>query len=115
MWDSLKLLHAEELTACNIQTGETLGRIVKIPIVGSQHMDVETYSLTKGVTLVREPDNPYDKNAIKVCHDGRDIGYIPRDKQHYLNRDFVQNDDWSQLPKAIATSSSWSIYVAEPR
>lgn len=31
------------------------------------------------VSLVREPDNPYDSNAILVvCEDGSDLGYVPR-------------------------------------
>lgn len=30
------------------------------------------------ITLVREPENPYDKNAIAVFADGRHIGYIPK-------------------------------------
>ena len=31
------------------------------------------------VSLVREPDNPYDSNAILVvCEDGSNLGYVPR-------------------------------------
>ncbi len=115
MWDTLKLLHAKGLTASNILLGDQPARIVKVPIVGSKHMEIEPYSLTKGVTLIREPTNPYDANAIKVVHNGTDIGYIPRDKQHYFNRDFEQSASWQLLPKAIATSSSWAIFVVEAR
>ena len=35
----------------------------------------------KSVKLVKEPDNPFDKNAIKVVISGEDVGYIPRGKQ----------------------------------
>jgi len=28
--------------------------------------------------LIREPDNPYDENAIAVTRRGRKIGYVPR-------------------------------------
>jgi len=115
MWDTLQLLHAPELQASNIVIKGEPARIVKIPIVGSKHMDVDPYQLTKGVTLEREPTNPYDAKAIKVCHGGRDIGYIPRDKQHYFDRDFNQSASWELLPKAIATSSSWAIFVVETR
>jgi hypothetical protein len=29
------------------------------------------------VTLIREPENPYDANAIQVWIDGAHVGYIP--------------------------------------
>lgn len=30
--------------------------------------------------LVREPENPYDRNAIRICRlNGEDLGYVPRD------------------------------------
>lgn len=115
MWDKLSLLHTTSLNAGNIMVGNTPARIVKIPIVGSQYMGVEAYHLTSGVSLEREPSNPHDKNAIKVCHAGRDVGYIPKDKQHYFSTEFSQDSDWESLPKAIATSSSWAIFVVIAR
>jgi hypothetical protein len=30
------------------------------------------------LTLVREPENPYDMNAVRVDWDGHPLGYIPR-------------------------------------
>ena len=30
------------------------------------------------LTLVREPDNPYDANAVRVEWQGQKIGYVPR-------------------------------------
>lgn len=30
------------------------------------------------LTLVREPSNPYDGNAVRVDWNGRQLGYIPR-------------------------------------
>ena len=29
--------------------------------------------------LIKEPDNPWDPNAVKVCVDGHEIGYVPRE------------------------------------
>ena len=30
--------------------------------------------------LIREPDNPYDKNAVKVCRmNGEQLGFIPKE------------------------------------
>lgn len=39
----------------------------------SQHKD------TTVIQLEREPQNPYDPNAIKVLADGKQIGYIGKD------------------------------------
>lgn len=30
------------------------------------------------LTLVREPDNPYDRNAVRVEWQGHKLGYVPR-------------------------------------
>lgn len=38
------------------------------------------------VSLVREPKNPHDENAIKVTVGGRHIGYIGRDEAEGLAR-----------------------------
>lgn len=38
------------------------------------------------VALIREPDNPYDENAVAVVHGGGQIGYIGRDQNHWLSR-----------------------------
>ena len=36
---------------------------------------------TKMASLIPEPDNPYDKEAVKVVVSGCDVGYIPRSKR----------------------------------
>lgn len=42
------------------------------------------------LTLVREPDNPYDANAVRVEWQGQKIGYVPRrengDVARFLDR-----------------------------
>jgi hypothetical protein len=42
------------------------------------------------LTLVREPDNPYDANAVRVEWQGHKIGYVPRrensDVARFLDR-----------------------------
>lgn len=52
-------------------------------IVGSRHHPGALDRLAEladgdEVTLVREPDNPYDPSAVAVHHDGLKLGYIPR-------------------------------------
>ena len=115
MWNSISLLHAPSLTSGNILVGNEPARIVRVPIVGSQHMGIEAYQLSPGVKVEREPDNPHDAKALKVTHKGRDIGYIPRDKQHYFEHEFSQNTDWASLPKAVSTSDSWSVFLVITR
>lgn len=54
------------------------------------------------VLLVRGPDNPADKNAIKVLYDGKTVGYVPAT----LTREMiphliaVKNKDGSVTPAA---------------
>lgn len=39
------------------------------------------------IYLVREPDNPYDPNAVRVlCVNGMQIGYVPREHASYLSK-----------------------------
>lgn len=51
-----------------------------IPIVGIQHAEGSgSLKYATWVKATREPDNPYDANAIRVdTVDGIKIGYVPR-------------------------------------
>ena len=55
---------------------------MRYSIVGMNHQGTEVIvaALATGtpVTLVREPDNKFDKNAVAVWADGRRIGYVPK-------------------------------------
>ena len=59
--------------------GETA---LRYSIVGMNHQGTEAVvaELKAGaaVTLVREPDNKFDKNAVAVWIDGRRVGYVPK-------------------------------------
>ena len=56
--------------------------MAKFSIVGMNHRNTEVIvdALAVGtvLTLVREPTNKYDPNAVMVWADGIHIGYIPR-------------------------------------
>lgn len=89
-----------------------------IPIVGTQHRDLKPYPLDGGVEVRPEPDNAHDRHALAVWHRGRHIGYVGRDKQHWISgpdKDcsvrFKQNADWNSGPKLISTNDSWTLYV----
>ena len=74
-----------------------------IPVVGTSHYQEPLTELTnrKGdeeirvqttATLVPEPDNPHDPNAIAVHIDGRLVGYLSRD----------ENPRWQDVVKQLA-------------
>jgi hypothetical protein len=51
-------------------------------LAGFRHYEgPDAYSALRAgerLTLVREPDNPYDANAVRVEWRGRKLGYVPR-------------------------------------
>ncbi|TAH44002.1 MAG: hypothetical protein EYC69_01325 [Bacteroidetes bacterium] len=46
------------------------------------------HSMRKGdkLTIVREPDNKFDKNAIALYYQNQKIGFVPREKNAVLSR-----------------------------
>lgn len=46
------------------------------------------------VTLVPDPDNPYDENAIEVQHEGDMIGFVPKAVNQNLTHIFEKNSEW---------------------
>lgn len=56
-----------------------------IPVVGTRHY--QGWGRQRGhgqVTLVREPNNPYDPNSIAVLNGGTQIGHLPRERAAIL-------------------------------
>lgn len=64
-------------------------------IVGMEHQGTTEIvaALEPGiaVTLVREPENKFDKNAIAVWIDGRRVGYVPKSQNVALAAHIDQN------------------------
>ena len=52
-------------------------------IAGTKHRGADAYVRAlepeTPVALEPEPTNQYDPNAVKVLHEGKHIGYVPRD------------------------------------
>ena len=52
------------------------------PLAGFQYHAGKTLwpqmQVGDGLTLIREPDNPHDANAVRVEWHGQKIGYVPR-------------------------------------
>lgn len=39
--------------------------------------------------LVKDPDNPYDRNAIKVMHGDRHLGFVPRKFTYMIGSNYT--------------------------
>lgn len=52
------------------------------PLAGSQYykLDALGWKIKPGepLDLLREPDNPHDRNAVRVLWQGQPLGYLPR-------------------------------------
>jgi hypothetical protein len=44
----------------------------------------------QSVQLVAEPDNPYDRWAVRIEHESRHIGYLPRNQNQPISRLLTQ-------------------------
>lgn len=56
-------------------------------VTGRKHYQLELESLGECDVegqLIREPDNPFDPNAVRIEALGRKIGYVPRDDAERL-------------------------------
>lgn len=53
-----------------------------------------TSQLRAEVTLMREPLNNYDKQAIAVYLDGIRVGYVPRDTNQWINKLILEDYHW---------------------
>ena len=56
------------------------------------------------LTLVREPANPYDGNAVRVDWNGHQLGYIPRAENEAIAR---QMDRGNRLQARIANLTKY--------
>lgn len=76
-------------------------KVVGVTYEGRQSI-VALLSVGEEVQLVREPDNPYDKNAIKVVRKtGQCFGYINRDLASGFAKKF---DDYGKPVEAVIIS-----------
>jgi len=70
------------------------------PLAGFQYYDGkvvwDNMRVGDALTLVREPQNPYDSNAVRVDWKGQPLGYVPRRD----NRDVARQIDRGALVQA---------------
>lgn len=76
----------------------------KYSIVGMEHQNsvhiVAALEPGVTVTLVREPENKFDKNAVAVWVDGRRVGYIPKSQNVPLAA-WMDNTGHGYNPEAL--------------
>jgi hypothetical protein len=64
------------------ESGEMRLLVQSSPLAGFRHYAGETFwsQLREGdaLTLIREPDNPHDANAVRIEWRGHQLGYLPR-------------------------------------
>lgn len=71
---------------------ESMARIIvqHSPLAGFRYYDGkslwEEIKVGDALTLVREPDNPHDGNAVRIEWNGRKLGYVPRRENAHLAR-----------------------------
>jgi hypothetical protein len=63
------------------------------------------------IDLVRQPDNPYDGNAIACEIDGVLVGFVPRERAMTLARDI---DSGERVTATLHRYNGLTIEVAEP-
>lgn len=47
---------------------------------------IDELTLGQSVTLVAEPDNPYDAEAVAIYYHDVKLGYVPKDKNSLLSK-----------------------------
>jgi hypothetical protein len=66
-------------------------------VAGLQYYDaLEVWAELKigtKLTLEPEPTNPYDRHAIRVLHNGRMLGYLPRNENRHMAK--LLNAGWN--------------------
>jgi HIRAN domain len=79
-------------------------------IVGQKHRGLDPYlaGTLPGVpvTMVREPKNKYDPNAVMVWIDGKHVGYIPSKTNAPLAAFIDQTGEQLTLENTIAMDSA---------
>ncbi len=80
------LLLAAAAPVVHAQSGEVRMLVQSSPLAGFQYYQGkqlwEEMKVGDALTLVREPDNPHDSNAVRVEWRGHRLGYVPRRENH---------------------------------
>ncbi|MFV0438774.1 MAG: HIRAN domain-containing protein [Desulfopila sp.] len=79
------------------------------PVAGFQfyHGEELWHQLRPGapLALVAEPDNPYDRQAVKVIYRGRQLGYVPRLENTAISQLLARNQPLTARIAALRQAS----------
>jgi len=81
------------------------------PLAGSQYYALDTFwdgiRIGDPLTLIREPDNRHDRNAIRVEWRGRKLGYVPRAENRVIAAAMDAGDRLSAVLSSINDNNPW--------
>jgi single-stranded-DNA-specific exonuclease len=78
-WFGIRLESEENMYTMNVSTRSVETRVVGVTFENRQEV-VALLTVGERVSLIREPKNSFDPNAVKVVRwDRRQIGYVERD------------------------------------
>ncbi len=83
LWSANFLVYSEEMQEAPSDLRANVRILLQnSPLAGSQFYDLKNFTekmqLNDSLKLVREPENRYDKWAIRVEWQGNKLGYVPR-------------------------------------
>lgn len=96
-----------------ITSGVAEYELNEFPVAGFPYYDgpelLDTLQPGEDLTLMAEPDNPFDEQAIRIEAHGRQIGYVPRGENGLLTRLLGQGVSLrAQVARVAPEAGPWS-------
>ena len=86
------------------------------PLAGSQYYALDTFwdgiRVGDPLTLIREPDNRHDRNAIRVEWRGQKLGYVPRAENRVIAAALDAGDRLSARVSSLSDNKNPWLRVA---
>ena len=96
------------MNSINVSTRSIQTRVVGVSFEGRQAV-VAQLDVGEECLLIRDPHNPYDRNAVKIVRqNGQQFGFLDRDLAAMVA---AKLDHYGRPVKAIVTSLTGGYYV----
>lgn len=116
LWKNFSSSKDDKITGL-INKANTMGyATVPIKVAGISYRGEDAYRALKYasndsiITLVAEPTNPHDKNAVKVMLDDIHIGYIPRDNSYSVAKN-LKYLAYINDPDITRSTDAFDVYI----
>lgn len=116
LWKNFSSSKDDKITGL-INKANTMGyATVSIKVTGISYRGEDAYRALKYatddsiITLVAEPTNPHDENAVKVMLDDVHIGYVPRDYSYSVAKN-LKYLAYIKDPDIIKSGDSFDVYL----